>query len=203
MLDNSEEFDDSEMSLMTNFYWIIVSQSQLKLEIKISIWFTAGDCDRDKDVVVNEFDTKAMRWIGNKIFVKKFYNYNNCSLTVGIYNQEPLHGVQVIRNSTSAVALNPHGVNVDLLMVAMVKYNLTINFVRAEFSGADFYLTNDNEHSLSKWLTSRYWSENVFILLPPGELYTPLEKMILPFDKATWICFYIHNDVWIYSDSDA
>lgn len=26
-------------------------------------------------------------------------------------------------------------------------------------------------------------------LMPLGELYTPLEKMILPFDETTWICF--------------
>lgn len=162
------------------------------LELKTNVSFSANDCWYFDIKVVNKFSMKKMRWIGDETYVNKYRNYNGCVIDVGVdeYDSPPWLVVNISKDN---VVTNIWGLHHELMKVASKKLNFTLQYVPFFKKRSDFFLQLRTRGHLKTGYpqTQSYWFEDIIVIIPPGHFYSSYEKLLLPFDSDTWICFII------------
>lgn len=89
--------------------------------------------------------------------------------------------------------LKAKGVKPEIFTILSKKLNFNpyiIGNVNSTIENADLFFhpyQSDHEFELPIHLTSSFFEDRELILATPGELYTSYEKLLLPFDDATWM----------------
>lgn len=158
----------------------LVNESKDLIDLVTSFMFTPKKCRINQPVTINRFSRGSMRWITPIFFPKKYENLHSCTLSVitgySLKISLPFNIIKCfseINNFKIKVRFNPE----------------TNILPDNEF---DFYALSTYEGSNQHIIIGHpYEIYQVTLFVPPGLPYTPLEKMILPFDSETWIAIVL------------
>ncbi|CAG9811075.1 unnamed protein product [Chironomus riparius] len=190
-----------------HFYFIIFDNSDQKFKL-----FTYENrkelkfCHESQRVVqINEFSEKTLQWTSFPVFPKKYQDFYNCIMVLGIpggsnffrilrqnVNRESSEGpmVKVLTEVADILNFTILGNACDTMscLETSRKNRYLYNIISLETLDANAINMNEN----SNWkniLLNIECTPQLFI--PPGDLYTSFEKVLLPFDFETWICLTI------------
>ena len=138
------------------------------LELVTSFMFTENKCKSITFKVINWMKSTTKKWETTDFYPQKYRNFHGCVLNVKV----DIPNTKVLMTEISK--------NVNLK--AIIEKNS-----RVEIRG-----TEDIQIVLLKNLKTHVRGATIafstyLFFVPPGELYTPFEKMFLPFDLETWL----------------
>lgn len=168
-------------------------------------FFSADACRKWSSKEINRFSPKLLKWEKSIKINHEFENFHGCGFVFLILNLcKPVTHFEVHSNGT----FTPSGYAVDFFEALAKVYNFKIIYspfdtnearflnpnLKMEFSTQVGSLSNYKliDHPNRTSVLSKTFGNNLFgFVIPKGELYTPLEKLILPFDIETWFWFAI------------
>lgn len=191
-------------------YFLIEEENSVKL--LTFEWFTRNKCDGKELVVVNEYK-ESTGWKNENFEIRKFFNFHGCQIGIGVIRDFPATFFMALRDKFKN-PIPPSEIQYAGYYVTLIKdmssnlnykyaFNPSLSDILVELSDHfSRYHIKDVKVDLrivscpnSVYLTQTFllhvtnahaFAEN-FLLIPPGELYTDLEKFLLPFDMETWI----------------
>ncbi|CAG9811245.1 unnamed protein product [Chironomus riparius] len=184
---NSSELEISSLKtdLVTPpyYYFLIIGNSS-----KINLWTFENQkdllvCHENQTLVkINEFSSSSLTWKNNKIFPNKYKNFHGCVMNIGLNILGSLDRANI--NIDKARIKVTKGLKNSLLLIMGER----LNFILHSFECLDPKCLDQidaNEYLYNIMVTPTIDSPQ--LLIPPGDLYTSIEKMLLPFDTETWI----------------
>lgn len=178
--------------------------------------YNEGACRQTRFTEINRFSPKLLEWEQSIQIKHEIENLNGCELVLLITKRPPATDFNLNANGD----LTALGYAVDFFETLSKFNNFTIIYktvddktnttptyeilARAESMIVYDFQKNNNksdtsepswngQYSLSKtFITTKYC-----FVIPQGELYTPLEKMFLPFDIETWTWILIFITVGV------
>jgi hypothetical protein len=162
-------------------------------------WFTnKKDCLKKKITEVNRFEKKTKMWKSSRFKIKKFKNFHGCELVfwnINTYGEIDSRGNK-----------QPSGVLYDIFKDLKEKFNFKMKIdnesilntsdkkFMPRFKPCQMFLRNVClPRSFSQFVIAKnhmshpYFSASELIAVPPGQEYSGYEKLLLPFDKLTWL----------------
>lgn len=165
-----------------------VIEENNEIVLKTIAMHTSQRCRLNQLVEINTFSKTSLKWTTKTFFTPEINSFHGCQLNFQTPESESMID-SILRKGT---------------MTSMKEISILISegLARHLNYSAKFIQTATREFSTDLELVVAYTNENsdtsppVFndffgILVPPGELYTSLEKLILPFDYYTWILFFL------------
>lgn len=192
------------------FEYILINTGQA-LHLLTIEWFTPHLCNQAEYIVLNTFIIPEKRWKQEFKSYQKFENFYGCELTMLIPCKANMFGRIDYGNDDF---LSSKGTVPDIFKAMSKKFNFLTSFQPADFGYPQepfdrlpkikkYMLPIDGEikkplvfydviqlssiEDTRVHLTAPITCIKNIIIVTPGELYTPYEKMILPFDRMTWI----------------
>jgi hypothetical protein len=143
----------------------LVNETPHSIELATAFLFTPQACHTNQFKVINRFTRTQMRWENSNFFMLKNGNLHGCPLIMG----------------TSGF------INIDLYSRFAKALNFTMEKPEGDITSVSFHFGYFYEanHYLTEIHILDIEPRKIFI--PPGEVYGDYEKMMLPFDTATWI----------------
>jgi hypothetical protein len=192
------KFDDSKVlsssSENNENYFLIESKS--KIELKSFRRWTEKSCEIKKFVSINTFDLAAKKWTTPLTLPEKFSNYNGCSLKIypnfillptfdllidnGLINMDPI--IQVHLDKRDARER-------EIVKIYSEQGNFSLIEVMGKKEKFDVEIVLGYDAALIQRCGALIPDYNLMLMVSAPEPYTNFEKMILPFDSATW--FYL------------
>ncbi|CRK94419.1 CLUMA_CG007926, isoform A [Clunio marinus] len=160
--------------------------------------------------VINSYDLQTHKWKNHKFYGSKTHNMSGCPLRIATFNFEPFMMV----NKNDEGKLIASGIEGDLLNFLSETIDFTPEIILADekwgeiydngtSSGATemivnkeadiaigYFISHPNRESVM-FSSLVYYTSNAIWAVPPGEMYTALEKLMKPFDTSLWIGFFI------------
>jgi hypothetical protein len=131
--------------------------------------FTPQACHKNQFKTINRFDKSSIKWETSDFYPNKHRNVHKCELRY-------FGGGMLLQ------VLNSFMDFVNATKVKVEVYESTGNSVNVEVYGAQL-----GEKIPEYVFGNIYWFDTSVFFIPPGELYTPFEKMFLPFEDELWI----------------
>ena len=157
--------------------------------------FTEKQCSAEQMIEINQFSSLERKWKTEKFFVPVIENFHGCELRILFY-PFPGAGLPFIRvlkaeNGTETA----EGSIVDMFNALSTHLNFTATHARFKYesndvSTNDFMISADPLRVDGKLYcpsSDPIYSTSDIYVVPPGELYTSWEKLLLPFDWETWM----------------
>jgi hypothetical protein len=130
-------------------------------------------CRSNQLVDINQFNKSTMQWNNTQFYLDKFKNFYGCPLYVKLY-----------KNEAEAIP--------DIITTLIIHVNAT-GYEAA--NKIDFHATTVTRDSIKpdhgSVISFPFITTSYVFIVPPGELYTPLEKMFKPFSFEVWIAILI------------
>lgn len=145
-----------------------------RLKLETFSFFKPGNCGRADFFEINEFPKAEMKWKSDEFVGPESKNLNGCEIKARINPPDIVFNIlEMFAKKLNFSMVRNHDENeyVDIIISLVSTNHPVFQSNRRIFHSHVFYTTN------------------MKILVPPGELYSPLEKLFLPFDLETWICF--------------
>lgn len=150
------------------------------IELATSFMFTKEICRWNQLVTVNSFTTHAMEWESSVFYPQKYKNLHGCELLVGTGRLNTLKTHIFETMKTLSEQLN-FEMNIKEIEIMPDQTRITCR-------ECDLLLKISKYNGDKNYITSvSIMSEKISFIVPPGQLYTPLEKMFLMFDEDLWI----------------
>lgn len=163
--------------------------------------FQQPNCSEVKLIRWNEFMGESKKWKNEIFFPRKYFSFNGCELIVGLpFGQEPLifvhfvngifsnawgYGVRINEELSKALNYTYYYNPLDIMRKAV--YNQTVQM--------DFMIVVFSQRHLEKndklQMTHTFSRSDQVIVITKGKIYTPFEKLILPFDFEVWVWLMI------------
>lgn len=169
---------------------------------KIDLWsttlFTTEMCHRQQLISVNKFSKETLSWTTDIFSMSTVNDFHGCSFVVGIASSN--------RPSSDCYLDVCTGYHIALLneLKKVLNLNIEFNVFVANFTKfsrrGNGNLKNHfvvltvpiNFDSFFNYdLTSPILTADYVIAVPPGQRYSSIEKLFLPFDVKTWILFLV------------
>lgn len=162
----------------------LMNETESSIELVTAYMFNRFKCKSNVFVTVNRFERSIMRWTRTTFYPNKYRHLYGCSLTV-------------VQNSTDASNVTPF----QVLKAFAIFSHFNIRFenlfaVRKpllNISEIDLF-SDPRTLSLSYNETVAgypYYIDKWAFYIPPGDPYSPLEKMFLPLQFEVWIATLI------------
>lgn len=150
-----------------------------------------SSCGSFKMVELNRFSRKKSKWNSEAFFTPEINNFNGCHLRVKLDTNETPSSYGLCGSGESDVY---EGYLVSIVTNLASHLNFTYDFI-CDGTTRQFDLKlsakkYNNFYNFYYITTPTLYGFNG-ILVPPGEPYTPLEKLFLPFDFTTWMLFLL------------
>ena len=174
---NIEELESLNDDVVNFNVAYLLNHTENSIDLATSFLFTKENCRKNRLVFINRFEKSTMRWKNSNFYPEKFQNLNNCTLNVGTWDsmRSEYNVFQSFRKSFNFhMNLTRYKDPQEMFSDSSVDLFMQIN------SFADEY-----------FLGYAYIYEMGVFFIPPGDPYTPLEKMFLPFDTKTWIAIIV------------
>lgn len=135
----------------------------------------------------------------NDFFPPRYQNFYGCELVISFSdNQEPAFIVDLHENGT----LHVEGYAIEIIKELSKYFNYTITYNPFIYNRKEYYkqtvkpdlslllleISAVNDVSRND-LSHPIHMDQHFIAITRGELYTPFEKLFMPFELEVWICF--------------
>lgn len=173
-----------------------------------SIRYKPNLCKQPKFEKINRFSPKTLKWEKSISLDHETKDFHGCEVNIGITSlSKPSTYYKVNHNGTYEF----FGFTVALMDTLAQHFNFTVVYSPFDILSGN-YLNKTFEPDFGpqissllvilstnfRWTVSQTFIELSFgIIIPHGELYTPLEKLFLPFDLDTWIIFAVYMIVGI------
>lgn len=191
-----------------SFEYIPVNSEQV-LPLYTIDWFTTFRCNAPKLTRLNSFSKSSGNWSRELISHEKFKNFGNCQLVMLLPVSNSIWGQITIKNN---VAIHT-GLIPTIFQIISKKYNYRPYYqpgypgskgsLLSNIGKIDKYLVAVKNkkyipqvlfdmvqiaslNALKVHVTATFYNIKHIILVTPGELYSPYEKLLLPFDRMTW-----------------
>lgn len=152
-------------------------ETKKSIELVTSFMFTSKECRKNQFRTINRFEESSMKWEKSIFYPHKYRNLHLCKLTIGkLYDP-------VFYKSLAAFAKLINSSRI--LSEGREKFKSMREY--ADFLDNNLIVISDGFSINTYPMTFNYY----VIVIPPGELYTPLEKMILPFEEEVWIAISV------------
>ena len=160
--------------------------------------FTEKQCRPEQLVEINRFSSLERKWKTEKFFRPRVENFHGCTLWIELNcnlmeSQMPFLGQRQVGHEKFF-----EGVIIDMLDSLSTHLNFTylygeaaqVNAKELGFSGgeiSDFQLTPKLLEGFNHPSSYPICSTAEVAVVPPGELFTSWEKLLMPFDRPTWM----------------
>lgn len=139
------------------------SEKEKSIELVSSFMFTPQACRKNQYKTINKFDISLRKWESSNFYPNKYRNFHQCQIKAECYLHDTMEIFSKLVNAT--LILNPENQTVDFNVL-----HKRLNYMA----------TNDTAVGYT------FMFSTIAFLIPPGELYTALEKMFLPFEIEVW-----------------
>lgn len=160
-----------------NFISNVTNQS---VDLITSYMFTSHACREHQVATVNRFKRSTMTWDNLDFYPNKYRNMFNCSIIISKPNSKKIDTRGTFRVFNKLASYT----NSSIVYVEFRKDHARNRGVDIFGGYTDSLIAETTFKSTVSYPTRIY--EKVFFI-PPGELYTPFEKMFLPFQREFWI----------------
>lgn len=156
-----------------------MNESEKSIDLMSSFMYSKQKCRSNQFVTINIFKKAPRKWATSTFYPDKYRNLHNCTLNV-------------VENSTDGSSAAPAEISEAFVRLS----NFSISFKSFRTNRTEFNISNvdlmvdPRTLSLDLSLTVAgypYFIDQWAFFIPPGDLYTPLEKMFLPFQFEVWI----------------
>ena len=152
--------------------------------------FTEWQCRPEQLVEINQFSNLERKWKTEKFFRPRIENFYGCTLRIAFQFLSSESDVPFLQTELDEDGYdNAEGAIVDMLDTLSTKLNFTYIYGKEDYTDESYYdfVIGASVHKSSDEESSYpiYSLADVFVV-PPGELFTPWEKLFMPFDSPTW-----------------
>lgn len=188
--------DQMSFSDILFFQLILLHTDDGSLKLMKYTPFNSIACRRIRFTEINRFNKKTLKWNKSISMTNEIRDFYGCELVVVVPNYyAPYTYLEVEKDGS----FTSSGSIVDFFKTLGTFYNFSLTFnLKDSFTGellfphlvADFYgiVNNFKVNSSGYILTRTFIAYEYGFVIPHGDLFTPLEKLALPFDLDTWIC---------------
>jgi len=142
-------------------------------------YFYPGICRSVWWSEINSFSVSQLRWMNETFFTKDIKNFNNCPMNVGrAVTYERLTGIRIYEKFFSKQLLRSLEKSLNFTIVSD---NLEHEI---DFTIWLFYYIGKGRYEISR----RFAFPTTKFIIAKGDIESPFNKFIKPFDKETWIC---------------
>lgn len=186
---NNTNFDCKEMSDILQFYYFFVEEVDF-IKLVTFVWYTSEKCSEPQLTEVNKFEWKTLKWNHSKFSIKKFEDFKGCQVNIGNTND-----ISIFQQTEKDGSVGLAGFNYEIVKDLSKPLNFKL-FVYTHRYGHKKNLSVDHYVSIQcikmdmriVFLSTRpYIYSKIYVAVPPGEIYGPYEKLILPYDETVWI----------------
>ncbi|CAG9811424.1 unnamed protein product [Chironomus riparius] len=172
------------------FYYFIILDTKINLytfENRNDLTY----CHESQRLIkFNEFSTKSSKWIKSPIFPKKYKNFYSCKMVIGVVDQSNILRIDFKEEISSGPIVNllltiSDLLNFELTIVACFEPKCFDKVKKSYYVYNIISTQNLDSHALS--IETKPWWKNVMLNIECSDLYTSFEKVLLPFDRETWI----------------
>lgn len=167
-------------------------------------WFGPKKCNLIQLKTLNIFSKKSMKWNKKLRNHEKFLNFHGCELTLmlPVPNKELVESrMKSIYPAVFEIASKKYNfkqsfqpvISKDERMLYQRSENIELVPVNQQTKMPNVYfeLTDLKRYSFEFRVSNSIMDLQYAILVTPGELYSPYEKLLLPFDAETWILILV------------
>lgn len=156
---------------------ILANEGENSINLYSLFLFGENHCDENKIRRINTFERSTKQWQNSNMFMEKYKNFFGCKVKFcdKSLKVEPTMNIFTKYFKFTRVVdpkCNEFGFRENSNASFQYRYHFTLGF--------------NVVFNLSRMGHVIHVEERQFFI-PPGELYTSLEKMMLPFDLTTWI----------------
>lgn len=154
----------------------LVNETENSMELVTSYMFTPRKCRSILMVTINYFEGSTMRWENQNFYPEKYRNFQGCNLTIGFNEVKNLRGIWF-----------------NIYRILSEPLNFAVNTVFIQSGNETFDIVAAVQYLYDpKSATSGYpiGISEFKLYIPPGELFTPLEKMFLTFEYEVWLAIF-------------
>lgn len=188
---------------------VVVQQKNGKNYLLTFFPYTDKSCGGDTNLqVINQFDTKTLKWNSENFYPEKFETFSNCKVKIGALKSfAPSAIVEKFESETKF-----SGFEVDIFEAISKIYNYSCNF--KDFANGGVVSRNSSNNTdllqsvyngktdvaiggfslqLARTLylseTRSFLSVPIIIVVPPPAQISPFRKLYLPFTITVWALF--------------
>lgn len=163
----------------------LVNETEKSIVLATPYMFTQRMCRSNQLVTINRFNS-SMRWENTTFYPEKYRNFHGCRL-------------KVLTNLRFKGRFGVKGLKREIVLVIIDEFARTSNFTiqYVQFVSKQNELFGNDLTAMSMEITGEqlvghpFMSHTVVFFIPPGEPYTDLEKMFLPFQYEFWVAIAI------------
>jgi hypothetical protein len=150
----------------------LMNESEKSIELVTGFVFSPKKCRFNQFLSINRFENSSMEWETSNFYPDKYRNLHKCDLT---YRSD-------IKNEFNIEVFEFYAklVNATLLDKSPQKFHTDLPLMT-------FLYSTENKIPANTMIGYTYDIQKWVILIPPGDLYTNLEKMLAPFQSEVWI----------------
>jgi hypothetical protein len=164
-------------------------------------WFSKYFCNQQHLLLIDRFDKVSKSWKNNLAIPEKFHNFNQCPLVFLIVTSGCDRHTRVDMKTNEVFGFLPFIANEvahkgnahPIMQVTMEEDGYKLKHYKETSKGLKSHvIIGEKAFSAAKNFThiTTAYDETFFIfIITPGEQYSSYEKLILPFDETTWICW--------------
>ena len=163
-----------------------LTQENGEISLYSIVAFTEQQCGGLQFREINRFSALEGKWLTDKFLDPRIENFHGCKLLIGLgHNELPFLKWEVGEDGKIVV----EGALVKMVEALSVHFNFKFSFVpRNEYFDLLLDANIINMPDTYSWpLSDPIFSTSEVFIVPPGESYTPWEKLLLPFDEETWM----------------
>ena len=189
---------ESVESLITrDTYESFLFEQNNQVSLNTITMYTEKQCRSRQLVEINQFSIMERKWKTGKFFKPRIDNFHGCKLWIDFQWTDAQ--MPFLRfHQVESTAWFPEGAIVDMLDALSTNLNFTYLYglaseKNAEELGFEWVDTYDLMigvsvlDSLSNPSSYPIYSTADVAIVPPGELFTSWEKLLMPFDWQTWM----------------
>lgn len=156
-----------------NVNFLVERKDSIKL--LSSFMFKTQTCRKNQFETINRFDGKTLKWETLNFYPNKYQNLGQCEL--------------YFREDDGPISIKLHKAFTNLINATATKLSEKENKLKSDLFVDPYSLKPSEKNEIMPCYTNGMTKWVVYI--PPGELYTPFEKMFLPFDFELWIAIVV------------
>lgn len=143
--------------------------TKISVDLVTGFMFTKFNCRSNHFVTINRFHRATRKWENSTFYPEKYSNLHRCPFLVGDY----------VSGKTKKIIL-------ELSRHLNFEYYVMYQPPPRLFDQVDFHalIQRRKENRLTGF---PFYFDSLALFTPFGELYSPLEQILLPFDQTSWI----------------
>lgn len=210
----SLEMKSSDVNAMFKILWKkfivnvdVLSVAKSSINVQTFVPFSVGKCFDTKAQIINSFDNKTLKWKFTNFFPKKLRKLHNCPIKITTFEYEP--AVIVRKSGNGSISLVGNDIELMKGLSNILSFKIELNFMpnygdwgflhkNGTATGAQKLLLDGRTDVVIGWLYMAYLKSLFFsqgeayfmvplvVVVPPGSSFTPLEKLLIPFEVNVW-----------------